>query len=80
MDWKHQKESYTSIIKCLKKYPQGVPLPTTYTKFVLELKIGKKENMANNAIMPHKTLSPFNESNINYKFLTASLNWLPLSS
>ena len=62
------------MIKCLKKYPQGVPLPTTYTKLVLELKIGKKENIANNANMPHKTLSPFIDSNINYKFLTASLN------
>ncbi len=35
---------------------------------------GYRENMANNAIIPHKTLSPFNESNINYKFLTSSLN------
>ena len=39
-----------------------------------ELKIGKNENIANNANIPHKTLSPFNNSNINYKFLTAFLN------
>ena len=57
-----------------KEITPGVPLPTTYTKLVLELKIGKKENTANSANIPHKTLSPFNDSNINYKFLTASLN------
>ena len=54
-----------------KEISPGVPLPTTYTKFVLELKIGKNENMANNAIIPHKTLSPLMN-------LTLIINFLPL--
>ena len=69
-----------SITKCFNKYPQGVPVPTTYAKFVLALKTGKKEKIASKARIPHKTLSPVSAFNITYKFLTAILNWFPRSS